>query len=96
MLRLRPAAQSDLSDIWDYSAERWNVEQAQRYLSMIWDRLTGLSDGSTASVSADEVLPGYRRSFAGSHVIYFRQTGRDLDVVRVLHQSMDPRQRFDA
>lgn len=96
MLRLRPAAQADLSDIWDYTAERWNAEQAERYLSAIWRRLTGLPDGSTASTSANEVAPGYRRSLAGSHVIYFRQVGSNIDVVRILHQGMDASTRLDA
>jgi toxin ParE1/3/4 len=32
---LSPRAQADLSDIWDYTAERWGVDQAEAYIRLI-------------------------------------------------------------
>lgn len=34
---LSPAAQTDLDEIWDYTAERWGQEQAARYITDIRD-----------------------------------------------------------
>ena len=42
-----------------------------------------------SSLSAEDTRPGYRKAACGSHMIYFRQDGDDIDVVRILHQSMD-------
>lgn len=33
--RLTPAAEGDLEAIWTYTAEKWGVEQANRYLDTI-------------------------------------------------------------
>lgn len=33
--RLTPAAQRDLSSIWDFSAETWNIDQAESYIDGI-------------------------------------------------------------
>ena len=33
--RLTPAAQRDLSGIWDYTQERWDVDQAEAYLAEV-------------------------------------------------------------
>ena len=32
---LSPRAQADIDDIWDYTAERWNEDQAQHYIEDI-------------------------------------------------------------
>jgi toxin ParE1/3/4 len=34
---LSPAAGADLEQIWDYTAERWGQEQAERYVRAIRD-----------------------------------------------------------
>ena len=34
---LSPAAQADLSEIWDYTAEHWGEAQAERYTRRIRD-----------------------------------------------------------
>ena len=41
--RLSPAARRDLEEIWLYSAEKWSVDQAERYtdaLEEAFDRLS--------------------------------------------------------
>ncbi|WP_369984046.1 type II toxin-antitoxin system RelE/ParE family toxin [Sinorhizobium fredii] len=34
-LRLTPRARADLEDIWQYTAETWSVEQADRYIESL-------------------------------------------------------------
>lgn len=57
---LSPAAQADLSEIWDYSARNWGVEQADRYILAIRDACTALADGSRPGQAIDGIRPGYR------------------------------------
>ena len=89
-LLLSPAAQSVISDIWDFTAERWGLDQAEHYVASIRDTLTELAAGRRTSRTADDVVPGYRSCMAGSHIAYFRIKANDLIVIRILHQSMDP------
>ncbi|MFD2430874.1 type II toxin-antitoxin system RelE/ParE family toxin [Sphingobium scionense] len=44
-LLFTPAAQADLSDIWDYSAATWGVDQADLYIDAIRDVCLALADG---------------------------------------------------
>lgn len=38
----------------------------------------------------DEVREGYRRYGIGSHLLFYRETDTGVDVIRILHQRMDP------
>lgn len=85
-----PAAELDLDDIWDYSAENWSPRQAERYICMIQDTITGLTDGSQPSQTASHIRAGYRRAWVGMHVLFFKESDEVVDVIRILHQRMDP------
>lgn len=88
-LRLSQEAREDLRSIWMYSADRWGAQRANRYVETIRTAITGLTNGKTASRSAEGVLPGCRRAICGRHVVYFREDGDAVEVIRVLHQRMD-------
>lgn len=42
---LSPAARSDLGSIWDYTAENWGIEQADRYILGIRNACEALAAG---------------------------------------------------
>jgi toxin ParE1/3/4 len=79
-----------MSDIWDFTAERWGIDQAEKYATRIQDTLTELAVCRRNSRPADDIVPGYRKCVIGSHVAYFRTNFENLLVIRILHQSMDP------
>ncbi len=88
--RLSRKAVADLSGIWDYTAERWGIEQAERYAEGIRDTCEALASGQQCGQDARHVRPGYRRQLAGAHVLFFRVLDDGcIDVVRILHQRMD-------
>jgi toxin ParE1/3/4 len=86
---LSPLAQKDIDEIWDYTAERWGLSQADNYVSEIRGAIELLVEEPRRGRPCGEVLPRYRKYPAGSHMIFFRPTQEGLVVVRVLHQSMD-------
>lgn len=50
---------------------------------------------SALGVACDEIMPGYRKFSQGSHVIFFKNTTKGvIEIVRVLHQSMDVETQF--
>jgi toxin ParE1/3/4 len=83
-----PAAQADMNGIWDYTAGRWGLDQADRYTDNIQDACHDLASGHRQGCPVD-VRPGYLKYLTGSHVIYFRNDGSQLEVVRILHGRMD-------
>jgi toxin ParE1/3/4 len=86
---LSPRAQADIDEIWDYSADRWDIDQANRYIAQIRRAIETIATDPRRGRSCDELRRGYRRFSVGSHVLFFRIVGGQLDVVRVLHQSVD-------
>lgn len=86
---LTPKAQIDLELIWDYTEKNWGVLQAEIYVHLIRKTIEGLTDGSIISQSAEHVRTDYRKTLAGSHVIFFKENSRTVNVVRILHQRMD-------
>jgi toxin ParE1/3/4 len=86
---LSPAAQRDLGSIWDYTAARWNVVQADRYILDIRDTCSALASGEQKARSMQDIRKGYFKASVGSHFIVFRYDGPDIIVVRILHQRMD-------
>lgn len=86
---LRKQAENDLADIWRFTERRWNVEQADRYFRRIIDALTQLAGRPDLGRRCDEIRDGYRRYNVGSHVIFFRMDGENVDVVRILHARRD-------
>jgi toxin ParE1/3/4 len=87
---LSPAAQADLEQIWDYTHDRWGVDQAEEYLSELQHAIERAVANPRIGRTCDEIRPGYRKLAAGSHMLFYRVTAEDvIDVVRVLHQHMD-------
>lgn len=86
---LSPRAQADIDEIWEYSADRWDINQANRYIAQIRKAVEAIASDPRRGRSCDEIRQGYRRFSAGSHVLFFRIVADQVDVVRVLHQSMD-------
>jgi toxin ParE1/3/4 len=87
-LAFSPAAESDIDSIWDYSADNWGPDQADRYTDEIRDACHALASGSKQGRVVN-VRPGYLKALTGSHVVYFRDQGDRLEIVRVLHSKQD-------
>lgn len=87
---LSPAARADLDEIWEYTAERWSIDQAERYIRAIADACQDLADGRREGAMVDHICKGYFKLTVGSHSVFYRRPGpAETIVVRVLHQRMD-------
>lgn len=86
---LSPAAQADVDEIWDYTAEKWNADQAERYTESIRDACHALAAGKLTGRPVP-MRNGYRKTIVGSHILFFRidESGQ-IVIIRILHQKMD-------
>lgn len=92
--RFTPAAASDLDSIWEYTANRWDIQQAVTYVTEIRYAVERVADDPSRGRSCDEIRHGYRRYAIGSHVIFYVETLETVDVIRILHQRMDFTRHF--
>lgn len=88
--RLTPAAQRDLSSIWDFTQERWDENQAEIYLAEVREAIERVAADPQRGRVCDEIREGYRRYSIGSHLVFYVERADGVDVIRILHQRMDP------
>lgn len=92
--RLTPSAQRDLSSIWDFTQERWDEIQAESDISEIRAAIERIVVDPRRGHACDENRKGYRRYGIGSQLIFYVERTDGVDVIRILHQRMDPTRHF--
>ena len=86
---LSPLAQADIEDIWNFSVERFGASRAQLYLRDIQRAVEIVAADPRRGRSCDDVRAGYFKFPVGSQVLFFRLATAGIDIVRILHGSMD-------
>ena len=87
--RLSPRAQADLENIWDYTEERWGQSQAESYVRSIQAAIAAVTEDPRRGQKCDDIRKGYLGYSVERQVLFFRQIPEGIDVVRILHQSMN-------
>jgi toxin ParE1/3/4 len=85
-----PAAEADLAEIYQYSFGKWGEAQAAAYIDMLVIRFRWLAVNRPLWQARDDLRPGIFGRYEGVHLILFRDGGDHVQIVRVLHQRMDP------
>ena len=92
---LSPAARADLERIWDFTANTWGDDQAEAYVREIQRAIERVARNPMIGRGCDDIRAGYRRHAVESHTLFYRiADGAAIDVVRILHQRMDPDRHF--
>jgi len=86
--RLSDLAQQDLKEIGDYIGQR-NPTAAEQVLDELVEKLELLGRIPTIGGRRDEVRAGLRFSVVRKYVIYYRISGDDIDILRVIHGARD-------
>lgn len=83
-------AQKSLRKIKVYSLEEFGEEQAVTYLKLIEKKLQMIAENPDIGRNREEIKIGYLSFLAGSHVIFYRKAKNHVDIIDILHQSMEP------
>lgn len=82
---LSHVAERDLEGIYAWGAQRFGVEQAERYAHALAVRLREIAASPQRWPVVPELLLGCRRSVIGSHAIYYEMEGETgVFILRVL------------
>ena len=87
----------DLDEIWLYTFEHWSIEQADKYYNQLLNEIEYISKNSKSGKDYSKIRKGYFRSKINSHFIFYRinESEKIVEVIRVLHQSMDIESKLD-
>jgi toxin ParE1/3/4 len=88
-LTFAAAAIADLEDIARFTEARWGGEQKRRYLSAMQTAFQRLRDNPRLGRNRQDVHPGYHSVFVGRHVVFYRFTNDECEIVRIIHDRMD-------
>lgn len=89
LIEVAPAARADLEQIGIYTREKWGNRQMGRYLSQFAQRFDWLAQNPAAGHPREDLAPGLRSFRQGSHIVFYRRTGRGIAIARVIHTAMD-------
>ena len=103
IVRLADQAELDFLDITTWTAENFGARQADEYSETVMLAIEALTDGPEilGAKEREDIAPGIctlhvaRQGRKGRHFVIFRKAeGRTIDVLRLLHDSMDLARRI--
>lgn len=83
------AAKQDLLRIQNYTTEKWGNLQASKYLVLLRNRIRWLAEHPYFGKRRDDIFDRLYSYPEGSHLIIYRLRPGKIQIVRILHQSMD-------
>ena len=90
------AAKRDIAEIRAYTLKEWGEKQRDAYLAKLETKFTQLCAAPEMGVDRSWMKAGARSYPAGSHIIYYLDTGEKFTIVRVLHKLMDAERHLSS
>ncbi|MCH1920957.1 type II toxin-antitoxin system RelE/ParE family toxin [Shewanella sp. A3A] len=73
-----------------FTSRRWGREQRNVYLKQFDESFWLLAENPDIGKTCDDIRVGYRKFPQASHVIFYQQIGsQNIQIIRILHKSMD-------
>lgn len=93
---LRQEAIDDLNDIWIYTIDEWTEKQADKYYSAIEFACTQIGKNPELGKEYHGITKNLLGLRTGKHIIFYQVISKDrIEVVRILHERMDLKNRLD-
>jgi len=87
---LSPRAQKSLVQISDYTLKNYGQQQKKVYLRMLRERMRVAAQNPEKGKARNDIKEGYYSIQAEKHHIYYRVRATHVEIIDVLHQSMEP------
>lgn len=82
-------AENDLLEIWVYTADEWSFSQADIYLDQLNTGVTHLISNPKLGREREDLRKGYRSLLVNHHLVFYKIVGEEIQVIRILHESVD-------
>ena len=92
---IHESAIQDLEEIWLYYYQTWSFEQANRYHGLIYKEIEFLAGEPASGKDLNHIRKGYRSSKVKSHLIFYKYSSAEIEIIRFLHENMDIPNRLD-
>lgn len=92
---LRQEAIDDLNDIWEYTYEEWSENQADKYYEMLKYSCSEIEENPYLGKNYEGINKNLFGLRSGKHIIFYQQIStNEIEVIRILHERMDLKNRI--
>jgi toxin ParE1/3/4 len=89
-------AVEDLSKIWEYTYEVGSESQADKYYELLTSSFQEIVQNPELGKNYDEIDGTISGLHVGKHIVFYRVAQfNDIEIIRILHQRMDLKNRID-
>ena len=93
---LRQEAIDDLNDIWIYTFSKGSEKQADKYYHALEYACKQIENNPDLGKEYDRISNNLLGLRTGKHIIFYQVINKDrVEVVRILHERMDLKNRID-
>ena len=89
-------AVEDLAGIWNYTFDHWSERQADDYYHMLIKTFKEIGKNPNIGKNYDKItnkLLGYK---TGRHIIFYKKSNSNkIEIIRILHEKMDLKNRIN-
>ncbi|MBK8242083.1 MAG: type II toxin-antitoxin system RelE/ParE family toxin [Saprospiraceae bacterium] len=94
-LKVSEKAQKDLINIWEYTFQKWSLEQADKYFNILVHGMNEICKNPDLGKSYEYIRKDYFGYNQKSHIIFYRIINNEtIEIIRILHQKMDLHNRI--
>jgi len=85
----------DLTQIWNYTLNKWSEDQADRYYRMLLENCKEVANNPELGKNYSGVTENLFGFKAGRHIIFYRWIeDNEVEITRILHEQMDIENRI--
>jgi toxin ParE1/3/4 len=94
-LIFRQEAINDLNEIWDYTFKKWSEKQADKYYATIKLACKGIGENPELGKEYFGISRNLVGLKTGKHIIFYHLISEnEVEVIRILHERMDLKNRI--
>jgi len=82
-------AENDLLGNWLYTEEEWSPSQADIYLDQLDAKIKHLISNPKLGRNREDIRKRYRSLVVNHHLVFYKISEDEIQVIRVLHESVD-------
>lgn len=83
-----------LTEVYIFSYQKFSPAKADSYLLALEETFYSLAENPHLGKKVDSIRKGYFQYEHVSHSIFYKMKGKDILIVRVLHQKMDAKRHI--
>jgi len=93
--KLSNKAVDDLTQIWNYTLNKWSENQADKYYQMLLDNFNEVANNPDLGKNYSGVIENLLGFRAGRHIIFYREIEEnEIEIIRILYEQMDLKNRI--